>query len=63
MSRIPDQHRKDSPQTVGCAVITVSDTRTLQTDSGGRTAVDLLSAAGHQVLLREIVADEPQQLN
>ena len=62
MSQVPEQHRRDAPQVVGCAVITVSDTRTLQTDSGGQTAVDLLCAAGHRVLVREIIPDEPQQM-
>ena len=62
MSQVPSQHRKKAPQVVGCAVITVSDTRTPQTDTGGRTAVDLLGGAGHQVLLREIIPDEPRQM-
>lgn len=62
MTRVPDQHRQDAPQVVGCAVITVSDTRTLQTDSGGQTALDLLGGAGHQVLLREIIPDEPEPM-
>ncbi|MHC4178199.1 MAG: MogA/MoaB family molybdenum cofactor biosynthesis protein [Planctomycetota bacterium] len=62
MSEVPDQHRKESPQVVGCAVITVSDTRTLETDKGGQTAVELLSGAGHHVLVREIIPDEPQQM-
>ncbi len=59
MSQVPSQHRKEAPQVVGCGVITVSDTRTLQTDTGGQTVVDLLSGAGHQVLLREIIPDDP----
>ena len=62
MSQVPDQHRKEAPQVVGCAVITVSDTRTIETDKGGQTAVDLLSGAGHRVLVREIVPDEPGQM-
>ena len=62
MTRVPDQHRKEAPPTTGCAVLTVSDTRTLETDVGGRTAVDLLTAAGHRVLVREIVPDEPDDI-
>ena len=62
MSQVPDQHRSQAPQTVGCAVITVSDTRTIQTDTGGQTAVDLLGGAGHRVPAREIVPDEPRKL-
>ncbi len=62
MSQVPDQHRKQAPSIVRCAVVTVSDTRTLQTDSGGQTVVDLLSQAGHKVLVREIIRDEPDSM-
>ncbi|NQU21989.1 MAG: molybdenum cofactor biosynthesis protein MoaB [Candidatus Nealsonbacteria bacterium] len=62
MTEVPDQHRKEAPPQVGCAVITVSDTRTLDTDTGGQTAVDLLTAAGHRVVAREIIRDEPQPM-
>ena len=40
-------------------MITVSDTRTLETDTGGQTIVDLLSAAGHTLVARHILRDEP----
>ncbi len=62
MANVPEQHRHEAPSSVGCAVITVSDTRTLETDVGGRTAVELLEAAGHGVRLREIVPDEPEDI-
>jgi molybdopterin adenylyltransferase len=62
MSDIPQEHRRGAPQVVECAVITVSDTRTLETDAGGQTAVDLLTAAGHKVLVREIIPDEPNPM-
>ena len=62
MSEVPDQHRAQAPQTVRCAVITVSDTRTLETDTGGQTIVDLLGQAGHQVVVREILPDEPEPM-
>jgi len=57
------QHRQKSPGTVACAVITVSDTRTLENDKSGQTAVDLLQGAGHLVIERTIVPDEPEQIN
>lgn len=44
---------------VRCAVITVSDTRTPETDTGGRAVIELLEAAGHVVGTREIIPDEP----
>lgn len=43
-------------------MITVSDTRTLDTDTGGQTVLDHLAAAGHAVVAREIVPDEPERL-
>ena len=62
MSQVPDQHRSEAPRVVRCAVITVSDTRTLQTDTGGQTVVDLLTSAGHELVDRQIIHDEPQQM-
>ncbi len=52
------QHRKSAPKALDVAVITVSDTRTLETDTGGALVVELLEAAGHSVVSREIVKDE-----
>jgi molybdenum cofactor biosynthesis protein B len=43
-------------------VITVSDTRTPETDRGGQLVADLLRAAGHQVAAREIVRDDPREI-
>ena len=44
------------------AVVTVSDTRTLETDTGGALVAECLEAAGHPVASREIVADEPSEI-
>ena len=62
MSEVPEKHRSQAPKVVRCAVLTVSDTRTLQTDTGGQTAVDLLQQAGHLIAHREIIPDEPAQM-
>jgi molybdopterin adenylyltransferase len=62
MSRSVDEHRAEGPAVVRCAVVTVSDTRTLETDTGGRTVVDMLSAAGHHVADRKIVPDDPSRI-
>jgi molybdenum cofactor biosynthesis protein B len=43
-------------------VITVSDTRTWETDTGGAEVAQRLEAAGHEVRERTIVRDEPEQL-
>lgn len=43
---------------VQVAVLTVSDTRTPDTDTSGQAAVDLLAAAGHRIVARTIVKDD-----
>ncbi|MVF22645.1 molybdenum cofactor biosynthesis protein B [Methylocaldum sp.] len=40
------------------AILTVSDTRTEDTDVSGKTLVDRLSAAGHRLADKRIVADD-----
>jgi len=62
MSTTTDQHRAEAPQQIRCAVITVSDTRTLDTDRGGDTLIELLTAAGHTLVDRQIVPDEPRSM-
>ena len=42
---------------VNIAVLTVSDTRTLETDSSGRYLVDRLTEVGHRIVARSIVKD------
>ena len=43
-------------------MLTISDTRTEQTDTGGRAIVDLLTSAGHHVVAKTIIKDEPLQV-
>lgn len=62
MSQSAAEHRATSPRQVRCAVVTVSDTRTAETDTGGQTIVDLLLAAGHTVVERAIIRDEPTDM-
>lgn len=57
------EHRQKAPGKVSCAVITVSDTRTLENDKSGQTAVDALEADGHLVAHRAIVPDDPTEMH
>ncbi len=57
-----NEHRSDAPKSLHIAIITVSDTRTLDTDKSGSLLVDRLAAAGHTIQSREIVLDEPDQI-
>ncbi len=52
------EHKASAPKSVGCYVVTVSDTRTEETDTSGRAIVELLRAAGHTVVGRSIVKDD-----
>lgn len=52
-------HRQAAPEDVPSAVITVSDTRDLETDTGGRLVEEMLLAAGRSVTGRQIVKDDP----
>lgn len=56
------EHRADSPGTTRCFVLTVSDTRTPETDRGGDAIVELLTAGGHEVAGRTIVPDDPDRV-
>ena len=61
-SESAQQHWRQGPVSVRCAVLTVSDTRSLDDDKSGQTIVDLLLLAGHEVVERAIVPDEPAQV-
>ena len=52
----------DQVPAINCAIISISDTRTFETDTSGARIRDLLAAAGHQVISHEIVPDDPDDL-
>ena len=55
-------HPDEQSIAVKCAVITVSDSRTTDTDKSGRIIQQLLTDAGHQILTYSIVRDEPKDI-
>lgn len=61
-SNPPAEHRATAPPQIGCAVLTVSDTRTMADDRGGAELVQQLEQAGHTIVDRAIVPDEPTAL-
>ena len=58
----PDEHKASAPKSVGCFVLTVSDTKTAETDTSGSVIRDLLGGAGHTVVGGAIVRDEPTEV-
>ena len=56
------EHKEAAPEQVGCAILTVSDSRDAASDGSGRLIRQLLEAAGHQVVHYAVVRDSPQQI-
>jgi len=52
-------HSAHTVATVRCAIVTVSDTRTMADDRSGQRIAEILTAAGHDVRHHDIVRDEP----
>lgn len=55
-------HPDLTPMTVNCAVITVSDTRSPETDKSGQLIQQLLLEAGHAITVYTLLKDEPEQI-
>lgn len=59
MSTSTEEHRAEAPQVLRFAVLTLSDTRTLANDKSGDLIQSQMEQAGHQLVDRRIVPDEP----
>ena len=60
-----EEHRRQAVEEKGSiafAIVTVSDTRTPETDRSGQTIREMAEAAGHQVISARIVRDEPEEV-
>jgi molybdopterin adenylyltransferase len=53
------EHRRDAPASVTVHIVTVSDTRSLETDTSGQLIASLLEEGGHRVVGRALLKDEP----
>lgn len=62
MSATEHHELAESQGSVPLAIVTVSDTRTEETDKSGQTIRQLIEAAGHTVVDYRIVKDEPEQV-
>lgn len=54
--------RESGKGAVACGIITVSDSRTRETDDSGRLSTQRLGEAGHEILRYEVVRDEPANI-
>lgn len=58
------QHLKSSEQLiVRCAVITLSDTRSIEDDKSGKKITELLTEAGHVLVDHRVLKDDPAAMN
>jgi molybdenum cofactor biosynthesis protein B len=55
-------HRRSGPASLRAAILTVSDSRTAESDISGDLLAEGLAHDGHQVTLRDILPDEPEQV-
>ena len=63
MSESAERHRSAAAgRTAGCGVLTVSDSRGPENDTGGDLVAERLAAAGHRVVVRDWVHDEPLEI-
>jgi len=56
------EHKSHAPKSIGCMVITCSDTRTPDTDTSGHRIMHMLKDAGHSVVAYHLVKDEPAKI-
>ena len=56
------EHKSHAPRSIRCAILTVSDTRTPDTDEGGNLLKEMLENAGHEVVSKDIVPDDGERI-
>ena len=52
------EHKKDAPQKVSIAILTLSTTRTIKEDASGLWIKETAAAAGHEVLYHRVIPDD-----
>jgi len=62
MSDSVQEHKAAAKASVKLAIVAVSDTRTLETDTSGLLIDQISTQAGHEVAWRKIVRDEPAEI-
>ena len=62
MNALPSDHSRDLSRKGNLAVVTLSDTRTKQNDSGGDAIVELTTLRGHEIVKRLLLKEDPEQI-
>jgi molybdenum cofactor biosynthesis protein B len=59
-----EEHTRAAAEVIArCAIVTLSDTRTEQTDTSGQRIRELLLAESHQVTRYNVIADDPARMS
>lgn len=61
--RLSVHAHKKQKQFVNCLIVTISDTRTIETDKSGNLIMQLLKSAGYVVEDRKIVRDRKEEID
>jgi molybdenum cofactor biosynthesis protein B len=56
------QHHHEAPGYVRAAILTISDSRTPENDTGGDAIREILEEAGHEISARDLIKDEPGEI-
>jgi molybdenum cofactor biosynthesis protein B len=59
---VPAEHKAKAPAQVACFVVTCSDSRDASADSSGKLIAEMLESAGHSIVGRRLVRDEPDEI-
>lgn len=57
-----DHHQASADQPVRCALLVVTDTKTLETDTSGPRAFEILQKFGHEVVSHQIVPNKRRKI-
>ncbi|MFP4001821.1 MAG: molybdenum cofactor biosynthesis protein B [Thermoplasmata archaeon] len=57
-----EEHKENAPEHVECAVITVSDTRDVDSDESGKMIREMLMEEKHEIVGYEIAKDDPDEI-
>ena len=62
MNALPSDHGRDLSRKGNLAVVTLSDTRTEQNDTGGDTIIELATLSDHKIVKRLLLKEDPEQI-
>lgn len=56
------EHREEAPKKVNFAIVTISDSRTEDTDESGKFMIESLNSSGHSVSFYRLIKNHPQSI-